>query len=82
MTNMNKSHGAAIAAALIALLPASATVGVRAGDNKPPASTSAKVAPVSATQGPKGGFPNSPGLEIARIKANENAAFKRKSNGT
>lgn len=32
--------------------------------------------------GPKNGFPPSPGLQIAKIKANDNAAFKRKSGGT
>ncbi|MBB3860381.1 cell division protein FtsN [Novosphingobium hassiacum] len=65
---------AATAALVVGLLPASAMAGTRA--------SASKVIPASVSQGPKNGFPNSPGLTIATIKANENAAFKRKSNGT
>lgn len=56
-------------------LPTAAMAGTRA-------STTTVVSKGNATPGPKNGFPSSPGLEIAKIKANDNAAFKRnKSNG-
>lgn len=57
--------------------------GTRANDNKVVYSAPV-AAPAAASQahGPKGGFPSTPGLAIAQIKANDNAAFKRKSNGT
>ncbi|MFM6831284.1 MAG: hypothetical protein ACKOVA_13270 [Novosphingobium sp.] len=61
----------------VALAPSAAFAGTRANTAK------VNTPAASGTQGPKGGFPNSPGLIIANIKANENAAFKRpKSNGT
>lgn len=67
---------AASVVAAIALAPGAAFAGTRANATK-------VIAPAtSGTQGPKGGFPNSPGQIIANIKANDNAAFKRpKSNG-
>ncbi|MDT0508366.1 hypothetical protein [Novosphingobium sp. MMS21-SN21R] len=68
---------AASAVAAVALAPSAALAGTRAS------TTNVTLPAASGAQGPKGGFPNSPGLVIANIKANSNAAFKRpKSNGT
>lgn len=61
-----------------AVLPSAANAGTRAS-NRAVVTTTTKSNPVL---GPKNGFPASPGLEIAKIKANANAAFKRKSAGT
>ncbi|MBB4613509.1 hypothetical protein IQ25_03872 [Novosphingobium taihuense] len=61
------------------ILPATANAGTRA--SPPPAATSTP-SKGNPAPGPKNGFPASPGLEIAKIKANDNAAFKRKSAGT
>ncbi len=72
---------AASAVAVAVLLPNAASAGTRANDSKIVYPAAAPAA--STAQGPKGGFPNTPGLAIATIKANDNAAFKRnKSNGT
>ncbi|MBF9151573.1 hypothetical protein [Novosphingobium jiangmenense] len=68
----------AAATAIAALMtPALGHAGTRAGKT-----TVVVPASVAKTVGPKGGFPSAPGLEIAKIKANDNAAFKRKSAGT
>jgi hypothetical protein len=66
-----------IAAGLI--LPTAAMAGTRASPPIVPVATPGKGNP---EPGPKNGFPPSPGLQIAKIKANDNAAFKRKSGGT
>ncbi|MBA4353309.1 MAG: hypothetical protein C0409_01325 [Novosphingobium sp.] len=73
----------AVGGALAGLTPSAAMAGTRAGDNKT-VYPAAKAAPAASTsQGPKGGFPSTPGLEIAKIKANDHAAFKRNaSNGS
>lgn len=70
-----------VAACLVAglMLPSAGIAGTRASTPTVASSSSAKANP---TPGPKNGFPASPGLEIAKIKANDNAAFKRKSAGT
>ncbi len=81
MTNNSKFLTAATASLIVALSPVTAQAGTRAADSKPQAVTTQNL-PAGASQGPKSGFPSSPGLEIAKIKANDNAAFKRKSNGT
>lgn len=68
----------AAATAIAALMvPALGHAGTRAGN-------SAVVVPASVvkTVGSKGSFPSAPGLEIAKIKASDKAAFKRKSAGT
>lgn len=67
---INTFRIAASAAIVVGLLPVSAMAGTKASASK-----------VVVSQGPKNGAPNAPGLIIANIKANENAAFKRKSNG-
>lgn len=80
MTHIFKIIIATSGPALLAFAPVAVSAGTRASDTKIQPVGAAK--PASASQGPKNGFPNSPGLQIATIKANENAAFKRKSNGT
>lgn len=75
MNMMIKRLAATLAAASV-LSPAIAMAGTRAATAVPASKAS------SPAQGPKNGFPASPGLEIAKIKANGNAAFKRKSAGT
>ncbi|MGV3510892.1 MAG: hypothetical protein ACO1OX_02695 [Novosphingobium sp.] len=60
------------------VLPSAANAGTRA--SAPAVVTT--TAKGNGQLGPKNGFPASPGLEIAKIKANDNAAFKRKSAGT
>lgn len=70
---------AAACAAGCLVLPNAAMAGTRASAAPVPVASSGKGNPAP---GPKDGFPPSPGLEIAKIKANGNAAFKRKSAGT
>jgi hypothetical protein len=85
---MNRVLKQLIAASAFAatIVPATGHAGTRASDPTPAAASksvaSAAAAPAQPTPGPKGGFPPAPGLEIAKIKANDNAAFKRKSGGT
>lgn len=69
-----------LAAAAVTLAPAAAFAGTRASDGKAASAAQGPANPGKAL-GPKDGFPNSPGLQIAKIRANDNAAFKRKSNG-
>jgi hypothetical protein len=69
----------AASAVAFLVLPGGATAGTRAST---PVVTSSLPAKGNQPPGPKGGFPASPGLEIAKIKASDNAAFKRKSAGT
>lgn len=78
-----KYLAAAAAVAMVSFGSQGALAGTRADDNKViyPAPAAAPAAS-SQAQGPKGGFPSTPGLSIAQIKANDNAAFKRKSRGT
>lgn len=65
--------------AVVLVLPTAASAGTRAS---PPIVVATSPSNGNPAPGPKNGFPPSPGLEIAKIKANENAAFKRKSAGT
>lgn len=75
---MNSFAKLRFAAAVVVLAtPALVHAGTRAS-----ASVVTVVVPAKPQVGPKNGFPQSPGLEIAKIKANPNAAFNRpKSNG-
>lgn len=82
MTKSSTWFYIAVGAALVSLSPSAAMAGTRAGDHKV-VYPAAKAAPrASDRHGPKGGFPKTPGLEIAKIKADDHAAFKRHaSNG-
>ena len=81
MTKLNAWYYIAAAAAL-GLSPSTAMAGTRAGDHKIFYPTAQAAAKVSDRRGPEGGFPNTRGLEIAKVKADDHAAFKpRASNG-
>lgn len=77
-----KNLAAAAAVAMVCLGSQGAVAGTRANDSKVVYPAAATPATQGHAQGPKGGFPSTPGLSIAQIKANDNAAFKRKSGGT
>lgn len=81
MTKSNAWYYVAVAAT-IGLSPSAAMAGTRTGDHKvfyPAAQAAPKM---SDRRGPAGGFPHTRGLEIAKIKADDHAAFKpRASNG-
>lgn len=68
------------AAAFLALVAPSM---VQAGTRAAATAVAVSTKEAKPTVGPKNGFPAAPGLDIARLKANPNAAFNRaKSNGT
>lgn len=68
-----------VAAFLAVVAPTLAHAGTRAGTTTVIATSQ----PSKPGVGPKNGFPQAPGLDVARLKANPNAAFNRpKSNGT
>lgn len=83
MKKSNTWFCVAVGVAVVSLSPSSAMASTRAGDSHKIVYSSAQAAPrASDRQGPKGGFPKSPGLDIAKIKADDHAAFKRHaSNG-
>lgn len=82
---MRTIHRAAAAIAITALTASPALAGTRPGDKPtiyaPPPQSSAD--PKKTDVGPRNGFPDTPGLDRARERASDNAAFNRsKSNGT
>ena len=80
---MKTIHRAAIAI-IVATLPITpALAGTRPGDRPTVYSPPPQAQPKQADIGPKSGFPDTPGLDQARNRASDNAAFNRtKSNGT
>jgi hypothetical protein len=70
----------ALACAGLTILSAPAFAGTRPDSGRIHPTTGAS--PVLKTDvGPKNGFPDTPGLERARERANENAAFNRYKSG-
>ncbi|MGV3512207.1 MAG: hypothetical protein ACO1OX_09425 [Novosphingobium sp.] len=70
----------AAACAGITVLAAPALAGTRPDNGKTYEHSSARQ-PLKADVGPKAGFPDSPGLNRARDRASDNAAFNRYKSG-
>lgn len=70
----------AAACAAVTLMAHPAMAGTRPDNGKTYSSNAARP-PLKTDVGPKAGFPDTPGLERARERANENAAFNRYKSG-
>lgn len=83
LSKLPRYFAIALVAPAATLLAGAAVAGTRAPDAIPK-TVAAQAAPNAnpSPNGPKNGFPDSPGLDRAREVANENARFKRTdSNG-